>query len=105
MKELVEKFESDQIRKIRDWYGDNIKDDKSCAQVVKDSLIDENGGILDDRGRKRLLLGIFALCTLVDTAGLTIVGLRNNRILSGISVFKMDSDEENYYIEFNFKEC
>lgn len=104
MKELLEEFDGNQIRRIRDWFNDEVQMGKSCAETVRNSLIDESGGILDDRGRKRLLLGIFALHALADTEDFAIVDLRTNRMLCGISIFKLGSDSD-LYLEFYFTEC
>lgn len=102
MKELVISFDAPQLIKIRDWSLDEIGEDDNCKEAVNRARIDENGGVLDERGRERLLLGITALNVLFNTGDIELLECREYRKLNGVSVFRLDYSDDDMYFEFNF---
>lgn len=102
MKELVISFDRSQLIKISDWMLDEVGDDESCEEAVRRAGIDENGGILDEKGRERLLLGITALSVLGDTENTELFELGRHKGINSVSVFRLDYSGEKMHFEFNF---
>lgn len=60
-RELIATFESEELKQIRDWIFDELSLNEPWKATVDRAIIGADGRVLDQIGRKRLILGISVL--------------------------------------------